>query len=178
MKAGPSGRHEAYIRRPSPGCDGLRGYFTDLSTGADTYFWDFGDGGTSTLAQPEHQFNYGGDITVTLQVTDVDGCTTAITQTYTAGELADHTNVIVPNVFTPNGDGDNDLFTPMTDAILGPCTDMFVYNRWGEKVFESLGNDIVWDGRTFAGVNAIPGTYFYVITVNGMTFKGTVLLNR
>ena len=173
-----AGASPAFNLRLEPGCDGLRGYFTDLSTGADTYFWDFGDGGTSTLAQPEHQFNYGGDITVTLQVTDVDGCTTAITQTYTAGELADHTNVIVPNVFTPNGDGDNDLFTPMTDAILGPCTDMFVYNRWGEKVFESLGNDIVWDGRTFAGVNAIPGTYFYVITVNGMTFKGTVLLNR
>ena len=84
----------------------------------------------------------------------------------------------MPNVFTPNGDGYNDVFTLDTDAFLGPCTDLFIYNRWGQKIFESLGNNITWDGTTFAGEPCVPGTYFYLFNVNGMTFEGSVLLNR
>ena len=174
-----SGNAEAgFSVRLEPGCDGLRAFFTDLSTGAVSYLWDFGDGTTSTLPSPQHVLPYGTPVTVVLQVTDANGCTGTATQLLAPGTYDDLVGYTVPNVFTPNGDGYNDVFTLDTDAFLGPCTDLFIYNRWGQKIFESLGNNITWDGTTFAGEPCVPGTYFYLFNVNGMTFEGSVLLNR
>jgi len=90
----------------------------------------------------------------------------------------------VPNVFSPNGDGRNDLFTvgqhdgQVPSVVLGGCSKLLVFNRWGQKMFESLGNNLAWDGRTMAGMLCEPGTYFYVLTVKDMEFKGTVQLMR
>jgi gliding motility-associated-like protein len=87
-------------------------------------------------------------------------------------------------VFTPNGDGRNDLFSvgqqggEVPEVVLGGCSKMLVYNRWGQKVFESLGANLAWDGRTMAGIPCEPGTYFYVLTVKELEFKGTVQLIR
>ncbi|MCB0795534.1 MAG: gliding motility-associated C-terminal domain-containing protein, partial [Flavobacteriales bacterium] len=168
----------AFTLRMEPRCDGLRGYFNNLSTGATTYVWDFGNGEFSEEAEPSPYFDYGNDLVITLTATDAQGCSSTLTQTYPAGELSDHTDITVPNVFTPNGDGRNDLFTIITDASLGGCVDMFIFNRWGQKVFESIGNNITWDGRTFAGEQATVGTYFYTITLNGMKYEGALQLMR
>ncbi|MEO8066987.1 MAG: gliding motility-associated C-terminal domain-containing protein [Flavobacteriales bacterium] len=168
----------AFNVRFEPGCDGLRAYFNDLSTAPLTWLWDFGNGATSTEQNPEFNLTYGQDFNVTLTITDIFGCTDATTQSYNVNNYEDYVQLDVPNVFTPNNDGMNDVFTINTDAILGPCTKMLVYNRWGQKEFESFGANISWDGRNFGGQECITGTYFYVIDVKGMSFEGTVLLNR
>lgn len=163
-----------------PTCESIRAYFTDLSTGALTYAWDFnGDGETDSDEQfPQWYFPYGQDIVVTLTITDIDGCTGSATQTWPVGTYDDLVKITVPNIFTPNGDGQNDVFTLETEAVLGSCTDMFVYNRWGQKVFESFAGDLVWTGRNFAGEECVTGTYFYVIKVKDLEFTGDVYLNR
>ncbi|MBK8615450.1 MAG: gliding motility-associated C-terminal domain-containing protein [Flavobacteriales bacterium] len=121
---------------------------------------------------------------VTLTITDLFGCTGTVTQTYPQSSFDDYTDFVVPNVFTPNGDGNNDLFTVGTHTeqqpsiVLGACANMFVFNRWGQKVFESVGGNLAWDGRTVAGEACIDGTYFYVLNVKEMEFKGTVYLTR
>ncbi|MBV6405334.1 MAG: gliding motility-associated C-terminal domain-containing protein [Flavobacteriales bacterium] len=168
----------AFSLRLEPRCDGLRAFLTDLSQGAVSWLWTFSDGTTSDLQQPSPVLPYGGDLTVTLTITDAQGCTSSITQNYPAGTLDDHTDITLPNIFTPNGDGDNDLFGPITDAELGGCLQMAVFNRWGQKLWESLGNATRWDGRTFAGEPAVVGTYFYVIDLNGVRYEGSIQLMR
>ena len=168
----------AFNVRFEPGCDGLRAYFNDLSTAPLSWSWDFGNGNTSTEQNPVFDLTYGQDFNVTLTITDIFGCTDAATQNYNVNNYEEYVQLDVPNVFTPNNDGVNDVFTINTDAVLGPCTKMLVYNRWGQKEFESFGANIVWEGRNFGGQECITGTYFYVIDVKGMSFEGTVLLNR
>ena len=72
----------------------------------------------------------------------------------------------IPNVFTPNGDGHNDIFEPIySDKIKEMSTQIF--NRWGNKVFESDKLTIQWDGQNFS-----EGTYFYIITYTD--FEGNI----
>ncbi len=168
----------AFTMRLEPGCDRLRAFFNDLSTGASQWHWDFGDGTTSDEATPQHWFNYGQDIVVTLTVTDVFGCTGTATQNYPVGSFSELVNYEIPNVFTPNGDGKNDLFGVNSDAVLGPCVTMSVFNRWGQKVFESFGNNMLWNGRDFSGMECTVGTYFYTLSLKDMSFNGSVYLNR
>jgi gliding motility-associated-like protein len=90
-------------------------------------------------------------------------------------------DIFVPNVFTPNGDGNNDVFKIYGNHIR--LVRLMVYNRWGEKVFE--GSDIanVWDG-TYKGEQAPQGVYVYVlkyfagINTNADELKGSVTLLR
>lgn len=70
----------------------------------------------------------------------------------------------VPNVFTPNGDGKNDLF--MVRALSIESFHGVILNRWGRQIFEWHDPAQGWDGRIH-GTLANPGTYYYVITARG-----------
>lgn len=67
----------------------------------------------------------------------------------------------VPNAFTPNGDGDNDIFIPKGYKIEN--MQMLIYNRWGELVFQSDDKDIGWDGKTVGNIYAPDGLYTCLI---------------
>jgi gliding motility-associated-like protein len=88
--------------------------------------------------------------------------------------------VKVPNVITPNGDGLNDTFTPMSGNWSGISRHhMEVFNRWGEKVWETEDFETGWDGRN-NGKLVAEGTYFWVLDVffegydQPVRYKGTV----
>ena len=69
--------------------------------------------------------------------------------------------VFVPNVFSPNGDGQNDL-----QCVYGPCIEQIkfaIYNRWGQKVFESNNREICWDG-TYKDTRLNNGVFVYTLT--------------
>lgn len=89
--------------------------------------------------------------------------------------------LFVPNAFTPNGDGNNDIFRPV--AIGMKSVDLFrVYNRWGQMVYSGTGNGAGWDGR-FGGRPQEAATYvWYAEGVdylnNKIKQKGTVILIR
>lgn len=167
-----------FTARFEAGCENLRGFFLDASAGAVSWQWDFGQGTTSSEENAQAFMPYGQATTVTLVITDAGGCTDTTRQVFTMDTYANLVNVSVPNVFTPNGDGQNDVFAPDTDAFLGPCTEMNVFNRWGEGVFVSQGNNITWDGRNYSGEPCTAGTYFFVIKVKELEFKGSVTLVR
>lgn len=78
----------------------------------------------------------------------------------------------LPNVFTPNGDGENDVFRPFPYYAV-ESIDLKVYNRWGKLVFETTKPDILWDGK-IDGKPATDGVYFYVCDVNKITLRGVV----
>jgi gliding motility-associated-like protein len=75
-------------------------------------------------------------------------------------ELYNCPELTVPNVFTPNGDGFNDLFIPEAQSI--STFKMTIYNRWGEKIFTTEDYIHGWDG-TISKNEAADGVYFWVI---------------
>ncbi len=113
-----------------------------------------------------------------LDVTDQYGCTSSDSLYITPHPCC---NVYFSNAFTPNGDGKNDVFKPIT---IGHHDVAYfrIFNRWGQLIFSSSSENNGWDG-TVDGKPADLGTYFYSIRyqcVNGMYFedKGEVVLIR
>lgn len=82
-------------------------------------------------------------------------------------------NYLLPNVFTPNGDGTNDIFRPK-DAYTGiESVNMVILDRWGKPVFETHDPDINWDGKDqFTGQPCSDGTYFFVCDIDETTLNG------
>lgn len=82
---------------------------------------------------------------------------------------------VIPNVFSPNSDGINDVFRfNVEDSILKTT----IYNRWGLKVFDTDKVNYYWDGRTTAGELCADGTYYYIINAERKDYKGFVQLVR
>ncbi len=79
--------------------------------------------------------------------------------------------VFYPNIFSPNADGFNDAFRPMTDCVLNDYS-LLVFDRWGAKIFESTNPSDAWDGR-YRGSVATEGVYVWVaeftVIENGVT---------
>ncbi|MBL7743093.1 MAG: gliding motility-associated C-terminal domain-containing protein [Chitinophagaceae bacterium] len=95
--------------------------------------------------------------TVTLIVRALGGCLPAISQPVTGQTVTDQ--VYIPNTFTPNGDGLNDVLRVYSNVI----RDMHfaIFNQWGEKIFESRTQSVTWDG-THKGKPQPSGVYMYV----------------
>lgn len=70
----------------------------------------------------------------------------------------------LPNTFTPNGDNSNDLFVPILNRFIERVS-FEVFNRWGQKIFESDDPQINWDGTNFGGSKLSDGTYYYTCQV-------------
>jgi gliding motility-associated-like protein len=164
--------------RFEPGCELVNAYFEYSGSDIVSYAWDLGDGSTSTLATPMHAYPYGTVISVSLTTVDGDGETATRTGIYPAQQQLEFSQIEMPNVFTPNGDGQNDVFTLLNERSLGPCAQLSVFNRYGQRIFESFGNNLRWDGRSFAGESASAGVYFYVFTWGGGSLSSTVTLVR
>jgi gliding motility-associated-like protein len=79
-------------------------------------------------------------------------------------------SIEIPNVFTPNDDGTNDVFTIKATGVKDITLE--IYNRWGQKMYEFTGAKAAWDGMTANGNEASAGTYFYFIKATGV--DGTV----
>ncbi len=211
--------------------DSVCGYkmnFDNNSSGAKTFFWDFGDTTTNTdtssLQSPKYTYPDAGEYKVKLIGCDGNCCDSSIstitileplsislgsdtticaprfnftidakdttakylwstgdttrsitvntvgsywvkasrcndvydTLTITTVDFSDFT---LPNAFSPNGDGINDLFPLLDDRV--DEYELFIYNRWGEKMFETQQSDL-WDG-TFRGERLPAGVYFVIL---------------
>jgi len=82
-------------------------------------------------------------------------------------------NILVPNVFSPNGDGFNDVFD-----FQFPIRKISIFNRWGITVFETNKSNVFWDGRTTSGSECVDGTYYYIIETENTILKGFIQLIR
>lgn len=109
----------------------------------------------------------GANTTVTVVITDECGSSINIDVTSEACET------IVPNVFTPNNDGENDRF--VIEGIEGyPGSSLRVFNRWGYEVFSDVNYDSTWEGD-----GCSDGVYYYLFNrSDGSTFRGTIEIMR
>jgi gliding motility-associated-like protein len=136
--------------------------FTNQSTGGVSYLWNFGDGTSSTLADPQHTFTEPGVYFVQLIVTNSDGCTDTL---IIRVEVELTSALSIPNVFTPNSDGLNDLFAFTEEGILEVKAE--IYNRWGNKIYDWNKTGHGWNGITKDGKEAPEGTYFIIVNATG-----------
>jgi gliding motility-associated-like protein len=91
-----------------------------------------------------------GAFTVTLTVYNADGCFDVITYTVVIeGDYIIH----APNAFTPNGDGVNDVWFPKGIGIGDDQYELYIFNRWGQLIFESYDKNIGWDGTARSSGN-------------------------
>ena len=115
-------------------------------------------------------FDTPGIYPVTLTVTTADGCT----HTYQYEQIVVPTEIVVPNVFSPNGDGQNDALV-FGGVQFYPNTSLQVLNRWGKEVYSSSNYKNTWKPS-----KDIPdGTYFYILKMkSGKEYTGNVTLLR
>lgn len=159
----------SFTASPQSGPAPLNVVFTNGSTGATSYVWDLGNGTTSTVTNPANIYTTPGSYTVLL--TAMNGgppCLDTMSLIITVTEEA---AFVIPNVFTPNGDGKNDKFALQSvgvDRVEGE-----IFNRWGKRVFEWSGDaNSGWDGR-INGQVAQDGTYYFVVTVKPIAGETT-----
>ena len=190
----------AFSASPMQGEAPLTVNFTNLSANADPnlYEWYFykdldqikreSEGAlqpidsimdTSTEQNPVYTFENSGTYKIKLvakQTSDDQICTDT---TYLDGFIMVDTSFIVaPNVFTPNGDGDNDLFVVKFWSM--QSIKISIFNRWGKRIhfwesnnvsgFGDSFSEAVWDGRV-GGRFATPGVYYYVAEGRGRDDK-------
>ncbi|MBK9765121.1 MAG: gliding motility-associated C-terminal domain-containing protein [Flavobacteriales bacterium] len=133
--------------------------FTDNSFGATNWLYDFGDGQGAITAEPVHEYTEDGQFIIIQTVTNAAGCTDQDSLLISI-EVKDILPPKLPNAFSPNGDGVNDVFYVRG----GPFETMHlkVYNGWGELVFETTDPTFGWDG-THEGKPEINGVYVYSV---------------
>ncbi len=156
------------------------------------YLWRFGDGDSISTSQHAVTHLYADVVKylkdngpekpyeVSLKVTNEYGCDTTISYKLKILEA----KVFIPNVFTPNNDGANDLFRIVLDSKKDKNIsyeyiklELAIFNRWGKKIYSNDNYQNDWDGD-----NHSDGVYFYVLNTHGLfktdTYKGAVHIIR
>ncbi len=155
----------------------------DYVMGPYTFLWSDAKNtiiGDTTSQSPEAMPDEEGDFEYEVVVTDDNGCTALSTVLVNVGGVCGPDFVFFPNVFSPNGDGLNDVLkveSEVADEVF-----FVIYNRWGEKVFEGNSVDAAWDG-THNGKpvsSDVYGYYMRAVCVNGEVYeeKGNVTVLR
>lgn len=139
--------------------------FQDASIGTVSWQWSFGDGGMSMERTPAHRYSSVGCFPVSLLVTDANGCTGDATAEVC---VEDAMALWVPNAFTPDADGHNDVFGVVTTLASTDHFALAVFDRWGNRVFmtNSLGSS--WDG-TANGLPLPDGVYGWSLELQDRT---------
>lgn len=135
-------------------------YFTNTSQYASSYLWDFGNGNTSVTYDAAETYTVQGTYKVKL-IAYMGTCSDT---SFKWLVITDKLWISVPNVFTPNDDGVNDVWSIHSEG----ATDMKVqiFNRYGIKIYENTGTGVQWDGRTMSGEAVPTGTYFYSLEIS------------
>jgi gliding motility-associated-like protein len=84
----------------------------------------------------------------------------------------------LPNTFTPNGDGQNDIFKPFATQRFVERVDFQVFNRWGGLVFKTEDPQLNWNGKNLNDQDLASSVYYYTCKVNGQILKGFIELIR
>ncbi len=164
------------VANPTSGYNPLIVSFTNNSSNATTYLWDFGNGNiANTQTVTDQTYNNSGVYTAYLTVTngvcmDIDSVIITVTE--------EGPTLYVPNAFTPNGDSINDVFWIGATNIKE--FHIIIFDRWGLKMFESSDIEKSWDGK-INGKEVADGTYFHLINAKGndnveIKKQGTVTL--
>jgi gliding motility-associated-like protein len=135
--------------------------FNNLSENVSTYHWNFDDMASSDLEHPSFTFPNDeiGLYDVCLTATNDVGC---VDEICTKIRVVEDFIIYVPNAFTPDDDEFNQTFYPVISGINIQSYTMYIFDRWGELIFESHNKEVGWDGR-FQGKYVQDGVYVWKI---------------
>ncbi|PWH86514.1 choice-of-anchor L domain-containing protein [Brumimicrobium oceani] len=137
---------------------GLPITFQNLTSNGNTYYWDLGNGATSTMVHPNNTYYTPGTYDVQLIATDDKGCIDSLTKTIV---ILEEVYLYIPNTFTPGTQNRyNNYFRASSVGIVEMRIEIF--NRWGELMFSSDEVDFRWDG-TYNNKLVRDGTYIWKI---------------
>ena len=155
--------------------------FINSSSSDLSYSWLFSDGTTSNEQSVEKSFDFNSTIDAQLIVENEIGCISSSNlsiNSLSLDSIFNFDNYTPPNIFTPNGDGKNDLFEFFFPGRINECINLTIYNKWGEIQFSSTGNNIYWDGYTSTGILASQGIYYYTLSFKDQTKSSFLQLFR
>jgi len=140
-------------------------YSTSASGSIVAQYWDFGDmvnnpgTNSSTIKNPSHEYSAIGNYPVTIVQTNVWGCTDTLIKVLSV--IEDFT-MYIPNAFSPNGDGINDIFQPKGMGWKPDQYEFLIYDRWGTLIFKTNDYTKGWDG-TIRGTLLPTDVYVYKV---------------
>ena len=140
--------------------DAPRVNFTNESTGDKEYAWDFGDGSTSEMKSPSHDYMLPGYRTVLLEVYNEFLCSDTVTHRL----LVAFERIFPPNGFSPNAPNAIDReFKLGSEGIATQGYHLTILSRWNDIVFEVKDEMRGWDGKMPNGTLAPAGVYLWVL---------------
>lgn len=155
--------------------------FNALTEATDQVLWTVDGAVVSDKSQYQQTLRQKGEHVIELSVTNAQGCKQASKEVI---EIEEDYNLFAPTVFTPNFDGNNDVFIPVALTLLDKKFEMFIYDIEGHLLFQTNNANNAWDGRDARShVDAEQGVYVWFITLineNGEQeiYRGQVLLAR
>jgi gliding motility-associated-like protein len=154
---------------------------TSKAGSGDFEKWTWYFGNNTPTAESKNNvsrvYDDSGVYPVALVVKNQYGCLDSIVK---AIKVEADFNVFVPDVFSPNGDGINEVFQPVSRGV--KLYTFRIFNRWGQKIFETKDKDLGWDGTT-GGKPSPTGVYVWQLNVSSIggeykELKGHVTLYR
>jgi gliding motility-associated-like protein len=144
--------------------------FADQSTGSNNRLWSFGDiaGATDSTLNTQYTYPDTGCYKVTLYVKNAFGCKDSTSSDVC---INPEFTFYAPDAFTPNGDGINDIWVPKGIGMDPKNYTLYIFDRWGNQLFQSTVWEDGWDGRANHGV-FISQVDTYVWAVHVKDFKG------
>jgi gliding motility-associated-like protein len=140
-------------------------YTLQLNGGTDSLKFEWKFGTTILGTQNKIRVTQAGNYTV--KITDLDNC--SIQHTFNVADKCDPV-LLTPNVFTPNGDGKNDLFTPQPkNPLRAKILGMQIFNRWGELLFTTKGPEFTWDGKV-NGIRVPQDSYVWQLQYESLDY--------
>lgn len=158
--------------------------FNNNTNGAIHYSWTFDDYGNSELESPEFEFpnERSDNFLVCLEALNIFGCyDTTCRNVYMDAQYA----VYAPNAFSPDSDGDNDVWVPVTRGFTNEVYELLVFNRWGDVVFRTQDPREAWTGEhhdgAYFGQNEIYNWSLKLrkeFSAEDSIFRGSIILMR
>jgi gliding motility-associated-like protein len=163
-------------------CSGIATFINTTHTGAQSFRWDFGDGGSKGYDyNASHQYKREGEFTVTLYSEPNTTCADTAQKSF---HLEDNSfeRLLFSNVMTPDGDGKNDVFR--ISGINERCMNFLleIFNRWGQLVYKQEGgpgSSLEWNGTSLKGAPLAAGVYYWILQGKVLGRKeGTITIVR
>ena len=158
------------------GCEGVTMVFENISDESLNYYWIIDKTDSLFEVSQEIIYDFGDRVQTDLYVENTFGCYDSTSIDFYLKGFDDYFTITEPNVFTPNGDGENDEFIIGIPQKVQPCAELTIYNRWGQIQYFSVGYNLKWDGMNSVGSLAPAGTYFYTLNIKDKTFSGKLQL--
>lgn len=142
-------------------------HLTNFSTNAHTYSWNYSETTLNDITlNATHDYTASGSYSVSLIAYNNNGCSDTSRYSFF---INDSSGVMLPNIFTPNGDGINDVFKPIAAGLSSIKAD--IYSRYGNYIYGWDTINGFWDGHTTSGEACQSGVYFCVLEAAGFDGK-------